>query len=353
MPGLPNLLYVCFLFQGAFRHQCNTKALMVLLLLVLCFSESILATMMPCCNWNFLNGLGASSTAILQKVGSSWNMPIHLHRWEQTNHLWFWIFERWNVKDVKGNFWLFGFGGRNPFRIPSTKIRISGSQNCGFLRICTSMLGVMSVISIASQVFWLRQSRMAVRGGYQTQKGSLLWYILQFWFASSFWQICGTLGTIMSVDSVDSSSPNFFWHVQLIYFESFPQNSSPGSIYLLWRCLGNLKSISWIHSVTQSLSIFRLEELPPRNSIPSPRAVVVVYKWLVAVRDKVLLGSFSQSRKVQQLQSGILFIQTLTCVWLWNILDSACRPATRRGPPGDCESCYVCTSTLRYMYIIW
>lgn len=282
--------------------------------------------MMPCCNWNFLKRFGC-----IQHGQKLQKLEVH-EIWQFTytdGNKQIIRFERWNVKDVKGNFWLFGFGGRNPFRIPSTKIRISGSQNCGFLRICTSMLGVMSVISIASQVFWLRQSRMAVRGGYQTQKGNLLWYILQFWFASSFWQICATIGTIMSVDS---SSPHFFRHVQLIYFESFPQNSSPGSIYLLWRCLGNLKSILWIHSVTQSLSIFRLEELPPRNSKSSPRAVVVVYKWLVAVRDKVLpLGSFSQSRKVQQLQSGILFIQTLTCVWLWNIFDSACRPATRRG----------------------
>lgn len=78
-----------------------------------------------CCCWSFAslnlslppwcpvaigiswNGLGASSTALLQKVGSSWNMAIHLHRWEQTNHL-FWTLKCKRCKRKLLAIWIWG-----------------------------------------------------------------------------------------------------------------------------------------------------------------------------------------------------------------------------------------------------
>ena len=253
-------------------------------------------------------------------------MAIHLHRWEQTNHL-FWTLKCKRCKRKLLAIWIWGQKPISNSQHQNSDFRLSklwiledlyqhaGRDVCDFH--CQS--SVLAATKQDGGSGWLSNPK----------RETCFDISCNFDLPPLFEQICGTIGTITSVDS---SSLHFFRHVQLIYFESFRQNSSPGSIYLLWRCLGNLKSILWIHSVTQSFSIFRLEELPPRNSKSSPRAVVVVYKWLVAVRDKVLpLGSFSQSRKVQQLQSGILFIQTLTCVWLWNIFDSACRPATRRG----------------------
>ena len=141
MPRLPNLLYVLFLIPRCLSSSVfqNTKALMVLLLLVLCFSESILATMMPCCNWKFLK------------------------RFEL---LAIWI---WGHKPISNS--------QNQIQKP-VDFRFR-SQNCGFLRICTSMLGVMSVISIASQVFWLRQSRMAVRGRVKPKEETR--FLIYFW----------------------------------------------------------------------------------------------------------------------------------------------------------------------------
>lgn len=98
---------MCFLIPRCLSSSVNPKALMVLLLVVLCFSESILATMMPCCNWNFLKRFGCIQHGLTAKVGSSWNMAIHLHRWEQTNHL-FWTLKCKRCKRKLLAIWIWG-----------------------------------------------------------------------------------------------------------------------------------------------------------------------------------------------------------------------------------------------------
>ncbi len=166
----------CFWFQGAFHHQ---------------YSKT-LRHWWCCCCWSF---------ASLNLSLPPW-CPVAIGHF-------------WNAL----SFWLFGFGGINPFRIPRTKFtgpvdfRLR-SQNCGFLRICTSMLGVMSVISIASQVFWLRQSRMAVRGRVKPKEEEIRFFdiFLECWFVTSFWHILTHLRNNWNkIMSVDSSTPHCFF----------------------------------------------------------------------------------------------------------------------------------------------
>ena len=96
MPRLPNLLYVLFLIPRCLSSSVfqNTKALMVLLLLVLCFSESILATMMPCCNWTFLKRFELLTIWIWghKPISNSQNQ-IHRTRGFQAQVSKLWVFE--------------------------------------------------------------------------------------------------------------------------------------------------------------------------------------------------------------------------------------------------------------------